>query len=62
MCVAAARLFAREGCAVVVSDIDAEKTKQVVNEIKAAGGRAIGVAGDVTANDFADNIVKATIK
>ncbi|KAG1908836.1 uncharacterized protein F5891DRAFT_1180400 [Suillus fuscotomentosus] len=48
----AALLFAKEGAKVVVSDIDAKKAADVVNEIKAAGGDAIYVAGDVGADDF----------
>lgn len=58
----AALLFAKEGAKVVVSDIDAKKAAAVVNEIKAAGGDAIYVAGDVGANDFPQTIVDATVK
>ncbi len=43
-----ALLFAREGAAVFVTDIDEAPLIQVVNDIKAAGGRADGCAGDVT--------------
>ena len=43
----AARLFAREGCAVVVSDMEASAGEQVVREIKAAGGQAVFIAADV---------------
>jgi 3-oxoacyl-[acyl-carrier protein] reductase len=58
----AALLFAKEGAKVVVSDIDATKAAAVVNEIKAAGGDAIYVAGDVGADDFPQTIVDATVK
>ncbi|KAG1809760.1 uncharacterized protein HD556DRAFT_769 [Suillus plorans] len=58
----AALLFAKEGAKVVVSDIDAKKAADVVNEIKAAGGDAIYVAGDVGADDFPQTIVDATVK
>lgn len=58
----AALLFAKEGAKVVVSDIDAKKAAAVVNEIKAAGGDAIYVAGDVGADDFPQTIVDATVK
>jgi hypothetical protein len=34
----------------------------VVEEIKAAGGEAIGVAGDVGADDFPKKIVDATVQ
>ncbi|KAG0701968.1 hypothetical protein DFH29DRAFT_1048952 [Suillus ampliporus] len=58
----AALLFAKEGAKVVVSDIDATKAAAVVEEIKAAGGDAIYVAGDVGADDFPKTIVDATVK
>src|SRR4030065_636029 len=41
-------LFAKEGAAVLISDIDEAPLKEVVNEIKAAGGKAEACAGDVT--------------
>ncbi|MBW1923702.1 MAG: SDR family oxidoreductase [Deltaproteobacteria bacterium] len=56
---AAAKLFAREGAKVVVSDIDQEPADATVEEIKAAGGEAIAYVGDATAEGFADGIVKA---
>lgn len=43
----AARLFAREGCAVVVSDLDAAAGARVVAEIEAEGGRAAFIRADV---------------
>lgn len=58
----AAILFAREGAKVVVSDLDEKKAQSVVDEIKAAGGDAIAVGGDVGANDFPAKILDATIK
>ncbi|KAG1836828.1 hypothetical protein DFJ58DRAFT_817523 [Suillus subalutaceus] len=58
----AALLFAKEGAKVVVSDIDAKRAAAVVDEIKAAGGDAIYVAGDVGADDFPQQIVDATVK
>ncbi|OJA10257.1 hypothetical protein AZE42_10429 [Rhizopogon vesiculosus] len=58
----AALLFAKEGAKVVVSDIDDKKAAAVVEEIKAAGGDAIYVAGDVGADDFPKTIVDATVK
>ena len=44
---AQARLFAREGAAVCVADLYAEKAEAVAREIAASGGRAIGVELDV---------------
>ncbi|MBN2462109.1 MAG: SDR family oxidoreductase [Dehalococcoidia bacterium] len=43
-----AMLFAREGAAVLVSDVDEEPLREVVKEIRATGGRAEVCAGDVT--------------
>ncbi|KAF9491587.1 short-chain dehydrogenase/reductase SDR [Pleurotus eryngii] len=56
-----ALLFVKEGAKVVASDIDAGRLDAVVAEIKAAGGDAIGIAGDVGADDFPKKIVDATI-
>ncbi len=56
---AAAKLFAQEGAKVVVSDIDPAPANETVEEIKEAGGEAIAYAGDVTADGFAEGIVKA---
>jgi 3-oxoacyl-[acyl-carrier protein] reductase len=41
-------LFAKEGAAVLVSDIDEAPLTELVNEIKGGGGKADGCAGDVT--------------
>ena len=45
---AIAMLFAEAGAAVVVSDLKAETANAVADEINKAGGRAIGVACNVT--------------
>jgi len=58
----AALLFAKEGAKVVVSDLDEKKAQAVADEIKAAGGDAIAVGGDVAADDFPAKILDATIK
>ncbi|KAJ7449420.1 hypothetical protein B0H11DRAFT_2078640 [Mycena galericulata] len=57
-----ALLFAREGAKVVISDIDEKRLSAVVDEIKAAGGDVLGVAGDVGADDFPKKIVDATVQ
>lgn len=44
----AARRFAGEGCAVVVSDIDEAPANAVAHEIAAVGGRALAVRCDVS--------------
>jgi NAD(P)-dependent dehydrogenase (short-subunit alcohol dehydrogenase family) len=57
---AGALRFAREGAAVGVADIDAAGVDAVVREITAAGGRAIGLAGDLRDDAFARDIVRRT--
>jgi hypothetical protein len=47
----------KEGCS-----IDEKRLATVVEEIKAAGGDALGVAGDVGADDFPKKIVDATVQ
>lgn len=59
---AAALLFAAHGASVVVSDLDASRTHATTEEITKAGGKAIGVPGDVMAADYGEKIVAATIK
>lgn len=44
---ASARLLAARGAAVAVSSVDAEGVDAVVEEIRAAGGRAVAAPGDV---------------
>ncbi|EPS99658.1 hypothetical protein FOMPIDRAFT_1024125 [Fomitopsis schrenkii] len=58
----AALLFAKEGAKVVVTDLDEKKAQVVVDEIKAAGGDALAVGGDVSADDFPQKVLDATIK
>ena len=43
----AARMFGREGAAVVVSDVDAAAGERVASEVRAAGGRAVFIAANV---------------
>src|SRR5436189_3153043 len=52
--------FAREGAAVGVVDIDQAGVDAVVGEITAAGGRALGLVGDLRQDDFARDIVRRT--
>lgn len=56
-----ARVFAAEGCAVVVNDINTEAAQAVVNEIVAAGGKAVVNSSDITNYDDSMNAVKAAI-
>src|SRR6202521_3600262 len=57
---AGARRFAHEGAAVGVVDIDQAGVDAVVGEIAAAGGRALGLVGDLRQDDFARSIVRRT--
>lgn len=54
--------LASEGAAVVVNDLDAEPAEAVVNEIVAAGGRAIACVGSVTEMDFGTRFVGIALK
>src|ERR1700761_7860682 len=54
--------FAREGAAVAVVDLSAEAVDAVVKEITAAGGKALGLAGDLTNAAFARDIVRQTVR
>ncbi|KAF2803726.1 3-oxoacyl-reductase [Mytilinidion resinicola] len=53
-----ARLFAKEGAKVVVSDIDGKKASDVADSIKAAGGSATSVAGDMLDDNYINELVK----
>jgi NAD(P)-dependent dehydrogenase (short-subunit alcohol dehydrogenase family) len=66
-----ALLFAREGAAVVVNDLggaadgsgsDATPAQEVVNEIRAAGGRAVANADDVTDAAGAQRLVEQAVE
>ncbi|HEY0173786.1 MAG TPA: SDR family oxidoreductase [Pyrinomonadaceae bacterium] len=58
---ACAELFAAHGARVVLSDIDAEPAREAAEALKAAGGDALAVPGDVTASDFGASIVGAAL-
>jgi 3-oxoacyl-[acyl-carrier protein] reductase len=53
-----ARLFANEGAKVVVSDIDAGKADDVAAKIRANGGEALAVAGDLLKDEHIRELVK----
>src|SRR6202047_5110069 len=57
---AGALRFAREGAAIGVVDIDQAGVDAVVGQITAAGGRALGLVGDLRQDDFARDIVRRT--
>src|SRR5260370_39520841 len=58
---AAAKLFAAEGAAVVVSDLDQAPAEETAEAIRQAGGKAIVVAGDVTDPAFPAQLLTATL-
>ncbi|MGW2491639.1 glucose 1-dehydrogenase [Streptomyces sp. NPDC001606] len=58
---AAARLFAAGGAAVVLMARRAERLDQLVDEVRAAGGRALAVAGDVTRSADVGRAVDAAV-
>jgi NAD(P)-dependent dehydrogenase (short-subunit alcohol dehydrogenase family) len=54
-----ALLFAREGAAVVVADVNEEAGRAVVAELEAAGGRAVFARADVSKAADAESMVRA---
>jgi NAD(P)-dependent dehydrogenase (short-subunit alcohol dehydrogenase family) len=56
---AVARRFAAEGAAVAVAGRDAERTARTAEEIRAAGGIAVEVLGDVSQEEGARAVVEA---
>lgn len=58
---ATARLFAKHGASVVVSDLDAAAADRVAAAIRAAGGAAVSVAGDVTDPALPARLVAAAV-
>ena len=59
---AAARLFAREGGSVAISDVAADSLAETVELINQDGGQAVSVVGDVTVPADVDNMVQSTLK
>ena len=56
-----ALLFAAEGADVVVNDVDADQAAAVVDEIEAAGGRAVANDDDVASWDGGARVVEAAV-
>lgn len=56
-----AHLFAREGAAVMVADINVEAAQKVAEAIQAEGGRAASVRADVTSEENAAAMTQATL-
>src|SRR5688572_14659617 len=57
-----ARLFAREGAAVLLADTQADRGRQVAEDILAAGGRAAFTACDVTREQDVRDSVNAAVR
>ena len=57
----AARL-ASEGAAVVVSDMDPATTEETAKRIASDGGKAKGIAANVTERESVENLVKGTVE
>jgi len=57
-----AKLFAKEGAKVVVTDLDSAKANAVAQQIQSEGGIAISVPGDITNKDFPEKLIQETIK
>ena len=58
---ATAVLFAQEGAAVAIADIDAEKGQSTVAEIESAGGKAIFIPCNVTSANECQAAVQKTV-
>ena len=58
---ATAKMFGAEGSSVVVSDLDPAPAEETAAAIRAAGGKAVVVAGDVTDPTFPAQLIKATL-
>ena len=54
--------FAAEGASVAVVDLNPDAVADVVKTITDAGGKAIGLSGDLTSDDFARDIVRQTTR
>jgi NAD(P)-dependent dehydrogenase (short-subunit alcohol dehydrogenase family) len=59
---AAALRFASEGAQVVVADLNAATANAVVDEITAAGGKAVSVTGDLSDQVVVDEVVRTAVE
>lgn len=55
---AIAKLFAEEGARIVAVDMNGDTVEAVVSEIKASGGEAVGVSGNVTKQEDINKMVE----
>jgi acetoin reductase-like protein len=58
---AIARLLAKEGAAVVVTDISEETAKRTADEIMSQGGQSLAVRMDVTSKPQINDVIKKTL-
>jgi NAD(P)-dependent dehydrogenase (short-subunit alcohol dehydrogenase family) len=58
---ATALRFAREGAKVLIADLNAGGAKAVAEEIRAAGGTAVTVTGDLSEQDVVDEVVATAV-
>jgi 3(or 17)beta-hydroxysteroid dehydrogenase len=59
---ASAKLLARQGAAVVVSDLQADKGRQVAEAIRIAGGRSLYAEHDVTSEAGWQGVMAKTLE
>ncbi len=59
---ATAELFAKEGARVVVADLDETTVSESAEQIKAAGGEATAIVGDVSISQDADRMVRVAVE
>ena len=57
----AVRQLAAEGARVLVNDLDAAPAQASAQAVRAAGGEAVALAGDVAAEDFAERMLDAAL-
>lgn len=59
---AIALTLAREGCDVIVNDINIEGAEQTAAEVKALGRKAMAIKADIRNKDEVDNMVKTALE
>ena len=57
-----AKTLSQNGAKVVINDVSNEKVMKVAEEIKAAGGEAIGIVADIAKKDQVQDMVKKTVE
>ncbi len=58
---ATVRRLASEGARIVINDLDGDVAAEALQELRAAGGEGISVAGDVTAENFPDHLIESAL-